>query len=136
MAVKELGAQAETKRSLDVMLALAEGRAADAFRLIDPPQLDIGHLQSSVLWTMAAMAAERPTEALKGFEFVNGTTSRVGLAALAPWMMVQHARALAALGRQADARTAYERFFKLWKDADADVPLLVQARREFEKLGT
>ncbi len=37
---------------------------------------------------------------------------------------------------QADARAAYERFFKLWKDADADVPLLVQARREFEKLGT
>jgi len=37
---------------------------------------------------------------------------------------------------QADARAAYERFLKLWKDADADVPLLVQARREFDKLGT
>ena len=137
VAVKELGtAPAELKRSLDTMLALAEGRAADAFRAIDPPLLDVGHLQQAVLWTMAAMAAERPADALRGFEFVNGSSSRVGLGALAPWMMVQHARTLAALGRQADARAAYERFFTLWKDADADVPLLVQARREFEKLGT
>ena len=33
-------------------------------------------------------------------------------------------------------RAAYQRFFELWKNADADVPLLVQARAEFEKLGT
>jgi hypothetical protein len=136
VAVKELGLQPDTKRALDVMLALAEGRAADAFRVIDPPLLDAGHLQQAVLWTLAAMAAERPAEAVKGFEFVNGSSSRVALAAIPPWMMVQHARTLAALGRHADARAAYDRFFTLWKDADADVPLLVQARRESEKLGT
>jgi hypothetical protein len=136
-AVKELGpGPADVKRSLDAMLALAEGRAADAFRLLDPPLFDLGHLRQVVLWTMAALDADRPADALRGFEFVNGSRSRVDLGALAPWMMAHHARTLAALGRRAEARAAYERFFKVWKDADADVPLLVQARHEFAKLGT
>jgi serine/threonine protein kinase len=32
------------------------------------------------------------------------------------------------------ALSAYPYFFDLWKRADADVPLLVQARKEFESL--
>ena len=107
VAVKELGSgPAEVKRSLDAMLALAEGRGADAFRIMDPPLLDVGHLQHTALWTMTALAADRPADALRGFEFVNGRSPGVALGAMAPWMMVQHARTLAALGRQADARAA------------------------------
>ena len=32
------------------------------------------------------------------------------------------------------ARTAYQDFFALWKDADPDVPLLKTANAEYEKL--
>lgn len=32
------------------------------------------------------------------------------------------------------ARKAYQDFFALWKDADPDIPVLQEARREYEKL--
>jgi hypothetical protein len=32
------------------------------------------------------------------------------------------------------ARTAYDDFFTLWKDADPDVPILKQARAEYGKV--
>ena len=34
------------------------------------------------------------------------------------------------------ARQAYQDFFTMWKDADATIPILIQARREFTNLGT
>jgi eukaryotic-like serine/threonine-protein kinase len=47
---------------------------------------------------------------------------------------LQIARAYAMSGDQAKARTAYQDFFKLWKDADPDIPVLQQARAEYGKL--
>jgi hypothetical protein len=29
---------------------------------------------------------------------------------------------------------SYQDFFALWKDADADIPILLEAKREYEKL--
>ncbi|HLM24458.1 MAG TPA: hypothetical protein VK274_05335, partial [Pyrinomonadaceae bacterium] len=43
-------------------------------------------------------------------------------------------RAAAISGDTAGARKAYQDFFALWKDADPDVPVLVQARKEYEQL--
>jgi tetratricopeptide (TPR) repeat protein len=34
----------------------------------------------------------------------------------------------------AKARTAYQDFFAFWKDADPDIPILKQAKEEYEKL--
>jgi hypothetical protein len=39
-------------------------------------------------------------------------------------------------GDTAKARTAYQDFFALWKDADPDVPLLRTAKAEYEKLSS
>ena len=33
-------------------------------------------------------------------------------------------------GQPAEARTAYERFLQIWKSADADIPEVVNAKRE------
>jgi serine/threonine protein kinase/Flp pilus assembly protein TadD len=44
------------------------------------------------------------------------------------------ARATTLTGDKVKARNTYEDFFKLWKDADPDVPALQQARQEYEKL--
>jgi tetratricopeptide (TPR) repeat protein len=46
------------------------------------------------------------------------------------------ARSYALQGDAAKARSAYETFFQLWKDADADVPILQQARIEVLKLSS
>jgi hypothetical protein len=34
----------------------------------------------------------------------------------------------------AKAKSAYQRFLTLWKDADADLPVLKRARAEYAKL--
>jgi hypothetical protein len=34
----------------------------------------------------------------------------------------------------AEARAAYERFLQIWKNADADIPEVVDAKREFAML--
>jgi predicted Zn-dependent protease len=53
----------------------------------------------------------------------NGAAAYIGLA-----------RAYALQGDTAKARVAYQNFFALWKDADPDVPILLQAKAEYTKL--
>jgi hypothetical protein len=44
------------------------------------------------------------------------------------------ARAYAMGGDKASAKKAYEAFFLTWKDADADLPMLVAAKQEYATL--
>jgi serine/threonine protein kinase/tetratricopeptide (TPR) repeat protein len=44
------------------------------------------------------------------------------------------ARAAALQGDTATARKEYETFFEFWKEADADLPVMIDAKREYEKL--
>jgi serine/threonine protein kinase/tetratricopeptide (TPR) repeat protein len=50
-----------------------------------------------------------------------------------PLAQVHLGRAYAMQGDTAKARTAYQDFFAMWKEADADVPVLQAARAEYEK---
>jgi tetratricopeptide (TPR) repeat protein len=45
-------------------------------------------------------------------------------------------RAYALGGDRVKARKSYDDFFALWKDADADIPILVEAKAEYTKLGS
>jgi tetratricopeptide (TPR) repeat protein len=51
-----------------------------------------------------------------------------------PLAQLNLGRAYAIEGDAAKARTAYQDFFALWKDADPDVPILKAAKAEYEKL--
>ncbi len=44
------------------------------------------------------------------------------------------ARAAMLQGDTAKARQSYQDFFALWKDADADLPVLIEAKKEYEKV--
>jgi len=44
------------------------------------------------------------------------------------------ARAYVMQGGTAKARAAYQDFLALWKDADADIPILIAAKSEYAKL--
>jgi hypothetical protein len=44
------------------------------------------------------------------------------------------ARAYGLENETAQEKKAYEEFFSTWKDADADIPVLKQARAEYAKL--
>ena len=48
---------------------------------------------------------------------------------------LNRARALAALGRTDEAAEDYQELFDFWKDADPDMPTLLDARAEFANLG-
>ena len=56
------------------------------------------------------------------------------LSLLWPLAHLTIARASAMQGDTAQARKSYQEFFALWKDADQDVPILIDAKKEFERL--
>jgi uncharacterized protein YfaS (alpha-2-macroglobulin family) len=47
---------------------------------------------------------------------------------------LQIGRAYAMAGDTAKAKAAYQDFLTLWKDADADIPILKEAKAEYAKL--
>jgi tetratricopeptide (TPR) repeat protein len=47
---------------------------------------------------------------------------------------LQLGRAFAMSGEKTKAKTAYQSFLTLWKDADPDIPILKQAKAEYAKL--
>jgi hypothetical protein len=56
---------------------------------------------------------------------------------ISPFFPLAHlglARAAAIAGDTTKSRKAYQDFFALWKDADADIPIMIEAKKEYEKL--
>jgi eukaryotic-like serine/threonine-protein kinase len=47
---------------------------------------------------------------------------------------LQIGRAYAMQGESAKAKTAYQDFLTLWKDADPNIPILIAAKAEYAKL--
>lgn len=56
------------------------------------------------------------------------------LSVLYPLAHLGLARAVALAGDTARSRKIFEEFFALWKDADSDLPILVEAKKEYDKL--
>jgi hypothetical protein len=56
------------------------------------------------------------------------------LSTLWPLAHLSLARASAMQGDPLQARKSYQDFFTIWKDADQEIPILIEAKREFEKL--
>jgi serine/threonine protein kinase/Flp pilus assembly protein TadD len=115
---------------------LSEGRPKDALTAIGPAgPYERGVYFASFVRGMALMGTGDPRGAAEAFrsgrQRVVQLPSSVGAASSA-WL----GRALAASGDAAGAREAYDDFFRRWKRADADVPLLVQTRAEFAKLAS
>jgi cytochrome c-type biogenesis protein CcmH/NrfG len=82
---------------------------------------------------LAYMQEKKPTEAVQAFQRVLDVkllqpdsvtaVARLGLA-----------RAYAQQGDEAHARIEYQNFLALWKNADEDIPLLKEAKAEYEKI--
>jgi eukaryotic-like serine/threonine-protein kinase len=53
---------------------------------------------------------------------------------LHPMAQLQLARALAMQGDSSGAKKAYQDFLSAWRDADPDVPVLVEAKAEYGKM--
>ena len=82
----------------------------------------------------AYLAARQGREAAAEFPKI---LDRPGIVVSDPIGALAHlrlGRAYVLLGNNASAKTAYQDFLTLWKDADPDIPVLKDAKAEYAKL--
>ena len=94
----------------------------------------LGGLHSAYVRGEAFIAAKQYAEAAAEFQKILNHRGLVGLDPIGALAHLQLARAFVLSGDKTKAKTAYEDFLTLWKDADPDVPVLKQAKAEFAKL--
>jgi len=82
----------------------------------------------------ADLAAGRGSAAVAEFQKVIDHGGLVWNCATGIMARLQMGRAYAIAGDTAKAKTAYQDFLTLWKDADADIPVFHEAKAEFAKL--
>jgi len=82
----------------------------------------------------AYLRQQTGTEAMAEFQRILDHRGVEPLSILYPLAHLGLARAAVLQGDAAKARKAYQDFFALWKDADTDIPVLQQAKQEYEKL--
>jgi tetratricopeptide (TPR) repeat protein len=82
----------------------------------------------------AYLAAGRGREAAAEFEKVLNHRGIVLADPIGALAHLQLGRAYVASGDRIKAKSGYQNFLTLWKDADADLPVLKQARAEYAKL--
>jgi len=80
------------------------------------------------------LAAQKASEAEPDFQKVLEHRGLVWNSPPGALAHLQLGRAYAMKGDTAKARSAYEDFLTLWKDADPDIPILKQAKAEYAKL--
>jgi eukaryotic-like serine/threonine-protein kinase len=82
----------------------------------------------------AYIAVHQHTEAAAEFQKILDHRGIVVNAPIGALAHLQLARAYAMASDTAKARSAYQDFFALWKDADPDIPILKEAKAEYAKL--
>jgi hypothetical protein len=82
----------------------------------------------------ALIGAHRYAEAAAEFQKVLDHRGIVALDPIGALAHLQLGRAFALSGDKTKAKTAYQDFLTLWKDADPGIPILEQAKAEFAKL--
>ena len=93
-----------------------------------------GNIYAPYVRGQAYVKAHRYREAVGEFQKILDHPGIVFADPVRPGALLQLGRALAAAGETMKARTAYQNFLTLWKDADSDIRLLKQARTEYIKL--
>jgi tetratricopeptide (TPR) repeat protein len=109
-------------------------RSAAPYEMSQCDPFQVGMLYPVYLRGQAYLLARQGKEAAVEFQKIvdhRGIVLNFPLGALAH---VGLGRAYALQGDVAKARTAYQDFFTLWKDADSDIPILQQARAEYARL--
>jgi serine/threonine protein kinase/predicted Zn-dependent protease len=128
------------------LLALAHKDASSALEHLEPALpydaampgtafvAKFGGLYPAYVRGEAYMAAQRAPDAVSEFQKVIDRRGVVFADPVGVLARLQMARAYVLAGDPARAKTVYQNFLDAWKNADADVPVLVQARAEYAKL--
>jgi tetratricopeptide (TPR) repeat protein len=118
-------------------LALAAGHAQEAADAADPAKPYDGNYPASYVQGLAYLQLHDAGHALSAFQAAiraNSGTLQFAFAPFRAQVQLGLARAYAMGGNKADAKKAYEAFFQIWKNADADLPMLIAAKKEYAAL--
>ncbi len=107
-------------------------QAIDLLRAAAP--YEIGMLRPIYVRGQAQLRARAGAEAAAQFQKVLDHRGTAAVSSLHPLAQLGLGRAWALAGDPQKSRQAYEAFLALWKDADPDIPVLQEARREYAKL--
>jgi eukaryotic-like serine/threonine-protein kinase len=118
-------------------VALAAGRAQEAIDAAEPAKPFNSNYPASYVQGLAYLQLHDAGHALGAFQTAtraNAGTLNIAAAPYLAQLQLGVARAYAMGGDKPNARKAYEAFFATWKDADADLPMLVAAKKEYAAL--
>jgi tetratricopeptide (TPR) repeat protein len=120
------------------VLELRNGRAVTAIPLLkSADRYDLGDyaaLRPTYHVGEAHLALGSAEEARTAFQRIIDNRGVVATSSLYPLAHLGLARAAALAAPAKDARAAYERFFAVWPEADADMPVMAAARAEYARL--
>jgi hypothetical protein len=133
-----------TLRALGALSHGDSSSAIDLLQIAAPYELAVsgggsglfGNLYPVYLRGQAFLLAHRNLEAAAQFQRILAHRGIVSADPVGAVARLQLARALALSGDTAKANTAYQAFLTLWKDADPDIPILIQAKAEYAKTST
>jgi tetratricopeptide (TPR) repeat protein len=125
-----------TERAMRAIAAYGQGRYQEAYELGVSNGTGVSQAGLIFLAGLSALHLQRWEDAAKLFDTVVGYGARTGLSTRQVIAHVMRGRAYAGLGRTAEARRAYDEVFRLWKDADPDMPLLIEVRQEYQRIGS
>jgi DNA-binding winged helix-turn-helix (wHTH) protein/tetratricopeptide (TPR) repeat protein len=112
---------------------LSRARPDKAIEVLSSMQFERAYPLATYLRGMAYLRMKRGTEAVAEFQkIIDHKGANWG--PLYPLSFVGLARGAVLTRHKTQARRAYEEFFRQWKDADRDVPVLMQARKEYAAL--
>jgi tetratricopeptide (TPR) repeat protein len=104
-------------------------KPAERWELGDMLGYDVTYLRG-----LAYLQLKRPAEAAANFQKIVDRPGIDWASACKPLARLGLARAAAIAGDAAQARRGYQDFLAEWKDADADLPVVVEARHELAAL--
>jgi eukaryotic-like serine/threonine-protein kinase len=123
---------------IDAAIELERGDADKALMELESASLyeshQLGHLYPAYERGQAYLLAHNGTAAAVEFQKLFDHRGLVMNFVTGSLAHLQIARAYAMQGDTAKARAAYQDFVTFWKDADADIPILKQAKAEYAKL--
>jgi eukaryotic-like serine/threonine-protein kinase len=129
-------------RALGAMQAKDPAKALDLLEAAAPFELGepgsspafFGSLYPAYLRGEAYLASHRHSDSVAEFQKVLAHPGIVFTDPIAALANLQLGRAYSGAGDKANAKTSYQKFLLLWKDADPRIPVLKEAETEYAKL--
>jgi len=115
------------------VVELQRGNAAKAADLLAQAETYDFSLDVNYQRAQAYLAAGDSAKAIAELEKLLGDRGAGWWQVYAPLAQLGLARAYAIQGDRENSRKAYDAFFAMWKGADPDIPILRQAKAEYEK---